>query len=184
MSNLWSERLSGAAQRADFWSADGAAPMPEAVSAEAEAFARGLEQGRRTVELELAGEREALLQLVQSCDALEPQAAGPMATLVLATVERLVRDIAGAVAIDGTLLAERAAALAGHIAGDSAAVLVLHPDDVSLIDIDRLEISVETDSALARGTVQARAGDARFEDGVQAALARLRAQMDAMGMGS
>lgn len=184
MSNLWSPRLRDAAQRADFWPVDTAMSEPVPVSAEADAFVRGLEQGRRTVEIELAAEREALLQLVQSCEALEPPAAGAMASLMLATVERLVRDITGAAPINGDLLSERAAALAAQIAGESAPMLVLHPDDLPLIDPDRLGVPVATDDTLTRGAVQARAGDAQFEDGVQAALVRLRAQMDAMGVAS
>jgi flagellar assembly protein FliH len=184
MSNLWSPRLRDAAQRADFWPADAATPTAAPVSVEADAFTSGLEQGRRTVEMELAGEREALLQMVQSCAALEPPAAGAMASLMLATVERLVRDIAGNAAVDADLLRERVDALAAHVAGETAPVLVLHPDDLPLIDTQRLDVLVETDGTLTRGTVQARAGDAQFEDGVRPALARLRAQMDAMGIAS
>lgn len=182
MSNLWSPRLRDAARRADFWPSDGVIPASVPMSVEADAFAHGLDEGRRTVEAEFAAEREALLHLTQSLTAFEAPSAGSLATLIVTSVERLVRDIAGSAPIDGDLLRERAEALAAQVAIEAAPMLVLHPDDAALIDVDRLGMPVETDITLARGNVKARAGDAQFEDGVQTALTRLRAQIDALGV--
>lgn len=184
MSNLWSPRLRDEARRADFWPTNRATPAPDAIPNDGDAFACGLEEGRRTVEVELAGEREALLQMVESCAALAMPDSGRLAHLMIATVERLVHDIAGATPIDAELLRERAEALALHVASDAAPVMLVHPDDAALIDTDRVAVPVEADVSLARGTLRVRAGDVQFEDGVDAALARLRAQMNAMGVAS
>jgi flagellar assembly protein FliH len=184
MSNLWSPRLRDEAQRADFWPSDGAesgAPTP-GISAEAEAFARGLEEGRRTVEAEFAGEREALLQMVHAADALAFPTPGMLASMMVTAVERLVSDIVGNAPVDAVLLRERAAALASLIAVNMAPVLFVHPQDAVLIDVDRLDVAIATDAELSRGSLQIRAGDERAEDGVQAALQRFRAQIAEMGI--
>jgi flagellar assembly protein FliH len=182
MSDMWPRRLRDEARRADFWPPNGSAPVAPAASCEAEAFARGLEEGRRTVEAEFAGEREALLQMVQAAEALEFPTSGMLASMMVAAVERLVTDIAGKAPIDSALLHDRAEALAGVIAVNMAPVLFVHPDDVVLLDVDRLDLAITTDAELSRGSLQIRAGDERAEDGVQAALSRLRAQIADMGI--
>jgi flagellar assembly protein FliH len=182
MSNLWSPRLRDEARRADFWPSDDAVPVAPVASAEAEAFARGLEEGRRTVEAEFAGEREALLQMVQATDALEFPTPGMLASMMVTAVERLVSDISGNAPIDTVLLHDRADALASLIAVNMAPVLFVHPHDAVLFDVDRLDIAIATDAELSRGSLQIRAGDERAEDGVQAALGRFRAQIANMGI--
>jgi flagellar assembly protein FliH len=164
MSKMW--------ERADFWPADRVA------SPVADEFTRGVAEGRRTVEAELAAEREALLQLIAGLEALEAPSPGPVAALMMAAVERLVTDIAGNAPVDRALLEERAAALSALIVGESELVLAVSPDDVALFG-DRAVIG---DPALPRGTVQARVGEAVIEDGVTSALARLRAEIAAMGI--
>jgi flagellar assembly protein FliH len=162
MSKMW--------ERADFW------PVEPGLPVETGDYARGLAEGRRTVEAELASERQALLQLVDGLEALEPMPAGVTASLIVAAVERLVSDIVGNAPIDAVLLNERAEALAGLMSAE--AVLVVHPDDAPLLD----GRPVAGDPALARGTVQLRSGDVLIEDGVASALERLRAELDSMGL--
>jgi flagellar assembly protein FliH len=164
MSKMW--------ERADFWPADRVA------SPVVDEFTRGVAEGRRTVEAELAAEREALLQLIAGLEALEAPSPGSLAALMMAAVERLVTDIAGNAPVDQALLEERAEALSVFIAGEREAVLAVNPDDVALFG-DRAVIG---DPALPRGTVQVRVGEAVIEDGVTSALARLRAEIAAMGI--
>jgi flagellar assembly protein FliH len=164
MSKMW--------ERADFWPADRVA------SPVADEFTRGVAEGRRTVEAELAAEREVLLQLVAGLEALEAPSPGSLAALMMAAVERLVTDIAGNAPVDQALLEERAEALSVFIAGEREAVLAVNPDDVAVFG-DRAVIG---DPALSRGTVQLRVGEAVIEDGVTSALARLRAEIAAMGI--
>lgn len=164
MSKMW--------QRADFWPAERLS-LPDANE-----FARGLSEGRRTVEAELASEREALLQLVAGLEALAAPCSGPLAALMITAVERLVSDIAGSAPIDRALLEERAAALSAFIASESESVLAVNPDDAAHFG----ERAVIGDPALPRGTVQLRLSAAIVEDGVESALARLRAEIEAMGI--
>lgn len=170
-------------ERMDLWAqacAVGTAAL--AVTPDADVFAQGFENGRRTVEAELAAEREALLQLVLAAEALDSPAAGLLAEMMIVAVERLVSDIAGTAPVDAVLLQERAEALASEIAGHVMPTLLVHPDDAALIDADRLDVALAADANLPRGSLQVRAGAAVVEDGVQAALGRLRAQIAAMGI--
>lgn len=164
MSKMW--------ERADFWPAERVA-LPEA-----DDFGRGLAEGRRTVEAELAGEREALHQMARGLATLETPSTGLLASLMMAAVERLVIDIAGKAPVDRDLLAERAATLAAFIAGEAEPILVANPDDIALLG----DMPVIADPALPHGTVQARVGDRVVEDGVTSALARLRVEIEAMGI--
>ena len=165
MSKMW--------ERADFW------PAERVVQPIADDFARGLAEGRRTVEAELAGEREALLQLAGSLETLSPPSSGLIAALVVEAVERLVRDIAGQVPVDGVLLRERADALSAIIAGEGETLLAVHPEDVVLFEG---AVPVIGDPSLDRGTVQARIAGTIYEDGVMSALERLRAEIARLGL--
>ena len=120
MSKMW--------ERADFW------PAERAGQPVADDFALGIAEGRRTVELELAGEREAILQLAESLEALQPPSSGLIAALIVEAVERLVTDIAGNAPVDADLLRERADALSVLLAGETSLVLVLHPEDAALLE--------------------------------------------------
>ncbi len=164
MSKMW--------ERADFWVADDPDAPPS------DDYARGVAEGRRAVESEVASERAALLQLADGLEALTAPAPGLLAAMMMTAIERLVVDIAGNAPVDRDLLHERADALATFMAGDAEAVLVVHPEDIVLFEGG----NVIADSAVPRGTVQARLGDAIVEDGVASALARLRTQIDAMGL--
>ena len=164
MSKMW--------ERADFW------PAERVVQPIADDFARGLAEGRRTVEAELAGEREALLQLASSLETLAPPSSGLIAALIVDAVERLVHDVAGQVPIDGVLLRERADALSTMVAGEGETLLAVHPDHVMLFDGP---VQVIGDPKLDRGTVQVRIAGTIYEDGVMPALERLRAEIVHLG---
>ena len=170
MSKLWT--------RTDFWPAEPAA----SISREDNTFARGVEEGQRVTAAEFAADREALRQLANGLDALKTPSVGTLAALIVAAVERLVTEIAGNAAIDPELLSERADALAALVADETAVVLVLHPDDAALIDEGRFATRIFRDVSLPRGTVQARVGNATYEDGVAAALARLCHEIERTGL--
>jgi flagellar assembly protein FliH len=165
MSKMW--------ERADFW------PAERAGQPVADDFARGVAEGRRTVELELVGEREAILQLAGSLDALQSPSSGLIAALIVNAVERLVTNIVGNAPIDAALLRERAEALSVMLAGEAGVVLALHPEDAALLE---RVTPVVADALLARGTVQARAHGDTYEDGVMPALDRLRGEIARLGI--
>jgi len=148
----------------------------------AEGFAQGFEQGRRTVELELAAERNALTRLAESLDVLRPQPSGALAALLAETVERLVRQIVGEVGVDPAMLinrAENAAALVGEELEPSK--LLVHPDDVAILSSARIPLHVVGDPALERGSIVLECGGGWIEDGPLVRLERLRAALGRIG---
>lgn len=199
MSRLWrDERAQGASSLGSFlvrrgevafrpWAGqDGAAGNDPAFghedaagSNEHQAYARGLAEGRRTVEAELEAERDAIARLAENLTGLKPEPTLPLAMLLAETVDRLVRQIAGEVEIDGLKLLARAKA-AAELIGEATqpARLKVHPDDVALFDDAALDIPVEADAALDRGTVIVETADGWIEDGPVVRLERLRAELD------
>ena len=56
----------------------------------------------------------------------------------------------------------------------------LHPEDAALIDSAQLEVEVQPDATLARGTIVLETGHGWIEDGPAVRLERLRAELDKM----
>ena len=146
-----------------------------------EAFAAGLEEGRKTVEAEFAAERDALGRLAESLAVLRPEPANALALLLAETVDRLVRQVVGEVEIDGQLLLARANAAAQLIGKDVEPTrLRAHPDDIPYLEAARLDVPLQPDPALMRGTIVLETGHGWVEDGPAIRLERLRAELDAM----
>ena len=159
-----------------------APPTPDLAPVEADAFADGFEQGRRTVELELAAEREALARLAESLEALRPEPPAPLALVLAETVERLVRQIVGEVEIDPTTLLTRARAAAALVAEEvEPARLCLHPDDIPLLGEANLPLPIAPDPSLDRGALRVESGAGWIEDGPAVRLDRLRTRLDKLG---
>ncbi len=197
MSKLWREdRAQGASSLGSFvirrgatsfraWGMEEAgndpafAPEEEAAGREDLAYAKGLAEGRRTAEAELAAERAALAQLAQSLATLKPEPSLPLALLLAETVDRLVREIVGEVEIDGLKLLGRAKAAAALISeATQPARLRLHPEDVAVLADAQLEIVLEAHPDLPRGTILLETADGWIEDGPAVRLDRLRAELD------
>jgi flagellar assembly protein FliH len=146
-----------------------------------EAFALGLEEGRRTVEAEFAAERDALGRLAESLALLRPEPANALALVLAETVDRLVRQVIGEVEIDGQMLlarANEAARLAGKEVEPTR--LRVHPADVHYLEAAGLEVPLEADPALERGALVLETGHGWIEDGPAVRLERLRAELDRM----
>ena len=151
------------------------------VQREEEAYLRGVADGRRTVEAEVAAERNAIARLAEALQTLKPEPTLPLAMLLAETVDRLVREVIGEVDIDGLKLLARAK-LAASLIGDATqpARLRVHPDDAAMLAEAKLEVELETDAALARGIVLLETADGWIEDGPAVRLDRLRAELDRM----
>ncbi|HWW64297.1 MAG TPA: FliH/SctL family protein [Sphingomonadaceae bacterium] len=155
---------------------------PEVHDVLAQAYSDGFNEGRRVAEKEYAAERDAVARLAETLQALEPEPSGALAALLAETVERLVRQIVGEVAIDGEILLERAANAAALIAEEaSPARMRLHPDDLARLDGADLPVEKVADPALAPGTVLLETGEGWIEDGPAAGLEKLRIALDRMG---
>ena len=157
-------------------------PVLDEEALRAEGFTFGFEEGRRTVELEIAEERAALAQLARSLEVLQPEPTTALAALLAETVERLVREIVGSVEIDGELLiarAQRAAALIGEETQPSR--LFVHPDDLHLLVPAHLPVELAPDPSLARGSVKLECATGWVEDGPEVCLDRLRVALGNIG---
>ena len=159
-----------------------AEPVPDFEQLQAEAFAQGFEQGRRSVELEFESEREALARLTEALDVLRPQETNALALMLAETVDRLVRQVVGQVEVDGALLTARAQAAAAMIGQETdAARLRLNPADLPLIEGARIPVEMIADETIERGGLLLETGQGWIEDGPSVRLDRLRAELDRMG---
>ncbi|MBV9552046.1 MAG: hypothetical protein JO032_04570 [Alphaproteobacteria bacterium] len=146
-----------------------------------EAFALGLQEGRKAVEAEFAAEREAISRLAESLAVLRPEPANALALLLAETVDRLVRQVIGEVEIDAQLLIARAQAAAALVAKDvEPTKLRAHPDDIAYLQAARLDVLLHPDPALDRGAIVLETGHGWIEDGPAVRLDRLRAELDKM----
>lgn len=154
-------------------------PVDMAARVEEIAYARGLADGRATVEAEFAAERDAIGRLAETLQSLRPEPTLPLAMLLAETVDRLVKQIAGEIEIDGLTLLARAKAAAALIGeATQPARLKVHPEDLALFEDCDLDIPVEADLALERGAIMVETADGWIEDGPAIRLERLRAELD------
>src|SRR4051812_1264503 len=136
-----------------------------------EAFALGCEEGRRTVEAEFAAERDALGRLAESLAVLRPEPANALALLLAETVDRLVRQIVGEVDVDADLLLARANEAARLIGKDVEPTLLrANPEDIVHLETGRLEIPLQADPTLPRGSIVLETGHGWIEDGPEIRL--------------
>ncbi|SMF72617.1 FliH/SctL family protein [Allosphingosinicella indica] len=204
MSNLWTGEFSRSAESLGSFAVHRAMPMftpwgqgsgdddaqgerPRSTDVEAiraEAFAEGYEAGHRTAELTLAADKEALAKLLEAVEALRPEPTDALAALLAEAVERLVHQIVGTVEIDAALLRERAEMAAAMIGEDNdASRLMVHPDDVPLLEGAPIPVEIVGDPSLPRGTVRLETGSGWIEDGPAIRLDRLRTALGKMGAG-
>ncbi|HEY9552515.1 FliH/SctL family protein [Allosphingosinicella sp.] len=203
MSNLWSREYTASAASVGSFALDRSLPMftpwgasdeaprtandrdeaqPDAAATHADSFAQGFDAGRRTAELEFAGERQVIARLAEQLEELRPEPSSALAALIAETVERLVTQIVGSVDIDKTLLQQRAEIAAKLIGEDTEpAKLRVHPDDIALLEPARIPVSLVGDASLRRGSIMLDTGDGWIEDGPAVRLERLRAALDSFG---
>jgi flagellar assembly protein FliH len=90
-----------------------------------------------------------------------------------------VREIVGEVEIDGLRLLSRAKAAAALIGEASEpARLRVNPEDAALLADAELELTIEADPELPRGSVLIETAGGWIEDGPAVRLERLRAELD------
>lgn len=156
-------------------------PEQERLRARSDAYEQGLAEGRRTVEAEVAAERDALARLVGSLEVLKPEPTNALALLLAETVDRLVREVVGEVEVDANRLLARAKAAAALIGENvEPSKLRVHPDDILYLESADLDLALEGDPSLPRGTLVLETGHGWIEDGPEIRLERLRAALDKM----
>lgn len=149
----------------------------------AEAFAEGLSEGRRTVELEVAAERDAVARLAETLEVLHPEPPRELGLLLAETVKRLVRQVMGEVQIDEQALIERAMAAAEIVAEETAPVKMrVSPEDHERLKGARLPVELVADHHLGHGAILLETSGGWIEDGPEVRLDRLRAALDQMAL--
>lgn len=210
MSDFWQSPEGRAAERmspAEFgrpmeaarfvpWSAKYAdAPADEEVATQAEsglidttqlqadAFSEGFNEGRRTVEMEIAAERHAIARLAEVLEQYRPEPPQALAELLAETVDRLVRQIVGEAVIDQSMLEMRVGHVAGIIAEATAPVRMrLHPDDLDRLGNARLDLEMVGDPALLPGSIIVDTGTGWIEDGPEVGIEKLRQALERMSV--
>ena len=147
-----------------------------------EAYKKGWEEGRQASEQALEHEHAALRALIASLEVLRPQPSKALGVVLAETVERLVRQIAGEVAIDADLLVQRAQAAAALLSEEMApGRMRVNPEDVALLSGAGLPVDLVADATIARGSLVLETATGWIEDGPSVRLARLRAALDGLG---
>src|SRR5690606_8631764 len=124
---------------------------------------------------------DARNRLAEALETLTPAPSGTLATMLSATVIRLVSQIVGEVAIYAELLQQRCETIAAFIdENEGKSALHLHPDDMPLVDGGQVGVKLVADASMSRGCVRLDTADGWVEDGPDVRLARLRALLDDM----
>lgn len=140
-----------------------------------EAYNQGFAAARVTMDAELAAERTAVTQLATSLAALSPEPAGPLALILVETVDRLVRQVVGEVEIEPTLLLKRARAAAEIVTGEvKPSAVRLHPDDCARLARAKLPVVMIADATVPLGGIVVETAAGWVEDGVAQRLDVLR----------
>lgn len=175
------------------WSDKFAVPQPEVIEDEAgqsdfsqiqaDAFAEGFNEGRRTVEMEVAAERAAIARLVEALEQYRPEPPEAIAELLAETIDRLVRQIVGEAVIDTAMLQSRVATVAEIIAEAAApARMRLHPDDADRLAGADLNLEIIADPDLLPGSVLVETESGWIEDGPEVGIEKLRQALERMGV--
>jgi len=149
----------------------------EAIRAEAMAqgFSAGIEAGRR----EADKEREALRALAAGLEHLRPEPTQGLGAMIAATVERLLKDVVGEVAVDLDTLLARANAAAAMIGEETRpSILKLNPEDLKRLAGVELPVAAAPDATLAPGSLRLETSAGSIEDGPAVRLDRLKLALD------
>lgn len=149
--------------------------------AHADGFAMGFEEGSRIAAEAAADDREAQMRLADALEQLAPAQSGTLATMLSATVVRLVEQIVGQVAIDEDLLRARCEAVAAFIdENDAKNALHVNPVDMPFLQSADIAVPIVPDPQMRRGCVRLDTVDGWIEDGPDVRLSRLKAMLDDM----
>lgn len=147
-------------------------------------YARGLADGQQMAEAAFALERRRLEAMIAAAEALQPEPSDELAVLIGETVEMLVSQIVGSVAMDRELLNARAKQAANLIAEcDAARTIWLHPDDIALLDQDMFGLEVMADTKAERGSIRIDCSAGCIEHGTALYLEQLRIELGLGGEG-
>ncbi len=144
-----------------------------------EAFGDGYEAGLAEGRAEAEPEKTALAKLAGALDALRPEPSRALGSMIAATVERLLVELMGQVAIDRDTLIARAEAAAALIGEETRpALLRLNPADAARLAGVTLPVPIEADPAIGAGALRLETGNGWIEDSPALRLEKLRGALD------
>ncbi len=146
------------------------------------AYERGLAEGERLARISFDTERQALLQLVASAEALQAEPCPQLGQLISTTVENLVHQIVGDVPVDPAWLQLRVSEASAILAdADRDRILYLNPADIaSIADVD-LGIKLRSDLQIPRGGLRIATGEGWVEHGRPVYLDALHQALNPVG---
>lgn len=158
--------------------------QPETSPPAEDPYAKGVSDGQDMAHAVFATERAALLKLIASAEALQPEPSDELAVLIGESVAALVAQIVGSVTIDRSLLERRAQQAAAIIAEcDAARTMWVNPDDAELLQYAVLPLEVRSDPEAERGSIRIDCSSGWIEHGTALYLERLRTELGLTGAG-
>jgi flagellar assembly protein FliH len=143
------------------------------------AYKKGWEDGQAAMNDEQAGNNAAVDQLSAAIGKLDDLHSSGSYEFILKAIETLFRRCAELAIPDEKLLQAWATQLADTVDQDQkSATLVLHPDDVALIDPEFCKIALSADENMLRGNLKLSHSGGWIEKGSEVALDELRALID------
>jgi flagellar assembly protein FliH len=141
----------------------------------ADEYARGLLDGQQMAGAAFEVEKGALLDLLASTQALNPEAGPELSILLRKTVVGLVQQISDTIKIDSTFIETQIArAVAVITDADEARQIILHPDDAALVGNHINALAVRGDPGQPRGMVRIDCSQGWIDHGVALGIERLR----------
>lgn len=139
-------------------------------------YARGLHDGQCLAAAAFEPEKEALLGLLSSANALSPKVGPELNLLLRESVIALARQMLTNITIDADFLdTQIAEAVAIITEADDARRICLHPEDAALVGERIHSLSVHSDATVSRGSIRIDCSKGWIEHGVALGLQRLQA---------
>jgi len=143
------------------------------------AYKKGWEDGQAALTMEQTDNTEAADKLSTAIGKLNDLYSAGSFEFILASVESLFRRCAELAVPDEKLLQAWAAQLADMIdQNQKGASLVLHPDDLPMIDKDTCKLPLRGDESMLRGNLKLSHSGGWIEKGSEVALDELRALIE------
>lgn len=141
----------------------------------ADEYARGLLDGQQMAGAAFEVEKNALLDLLASTQALNPEAGPELSILLRETVIGIVQQISDTIEIDSAFIETQIArAVAVITEADEARQIVLHPEDAALVGSHIDSLTVRSDPDQPRGMVRIDCSQGWIDHGVALGIERLR----------
>jgi flagellar assembly protein FliH len=148
------------------------------ISTEPNTLQAAFESGLRAAEARFSAEREQLLHLIASAEALQAEPSEELAALISTTVMTLVGQIVSEAPVNQMWLTDRAKSAAALVSEcDNARTMHVHPNDLELLNGVALPLALVADADAARGSIRIDCSAGWIESGTALYLEALRVNL-------